>query len=208
MLHSCSRMFIQILIVMVYNTIYIIQLYYMIIEILSKILNVIGENGSIILLFLSVYFLWEKHKLLFYYIIGYFINRLLNIILKGIIKQPRPTEDMRLFPVVLSTGKQFINKDGIKYEMFGMPSGHTQNCIYSTIFIYFALKKESILYFYLLISFLVVLQRIINNYHSFFQTVVGAIVGGLFGYLMYRLARENIKGFIQERLDDFGPLYN
>jgi len=146
--------------------------------------------------------------LLFYYIIGYFVNRLINIVLKGIIKQPRPTEDMRVFQVVLSTEKKFINKNGIPFELFGMPSGHTQSCIYSTVFVYFALKKEFILYLYLLLSFVIVLQRIINNYHTFLQIIIGGSIGGLFGYFVYRLARENIKGFIQERLDDFGPLYN
>jgi len=180
----------------------------MIIEILLNILNTFGENGNIVLIILSIFFLWEKQKLLFYYIVGYFINKLINIILKGFLKQARPTEDMRLFPVALSSKKGFIYKNGMPFEIFGMPSGHAQSCMYSTIFIYFALRKNIILYLYLLVSFIIILQRIINNYHTFLQVGIGCIIGGLFGYFMYRLARENIKGFIQERLDDFGPLYN
>ena len=180
----------------------------MYIEILLNILNIIGKYGNFFLLFLSIFFLWEKQKLLFYYIVGYFINILLNIILKGIIKEPRPTEDMRLFLVALSTKKTYIYKNGIPFEIFGMPSGHSQSCMYSTIFIYFALKKQKILFFYLLISFIIMMQRSVDNYHTILQIFIGGIIGSLFGYFMYRLARENIKGFIQERLDDFGPLYN
>jgi hypothetical protein len=44
------------------------------------------------------------------------------------------------------------------------------------------------------------------NFHSIEQVVVGAIVGSAFGYLVYQLAREKIKGRIKERTDDFGPI--
>ena len=87
-----------------------------------------------------------------------------------------------------------------------MPSGHTQSMIFSTIFIYFSLRKKNWLYVYLFISVLTMAQRVVYNHHTIFQVIVGALVGAGFGYLVYFLAREKIKGRITEKVDDFGPI--
>jgi membrane-associated phospholipid phosphatase len=49
-------------------------------------------------------------------------------------------------------------------------------------------------------------QRVVYNHHTIFQVIVGALVGAGFGYLVYFLAREKIKGRITEKVDDFGPM--
>lgn len=166
----------------------------------------IFDYGNILLFILSIYILWNKHKLLFYYIIGSFFNTILNVILKGIIKHPRPSEDINAFNLALSTGKRFIYKNGIPYDIFGMPSGHAQFCLYSTIFIYLSTKHVKLLYLYLFVSFFTMIQRVVYNHHTILQVMIGGVIGLLFGYLMYCMARENIKGFIREKMDDFGPI--
>jgi len=171
-----------------------------------NLFNEIGGNGPIILNFLSIYLLWDKHNLLFYYIIGIFVNTILNLILKGIFQQPRPSEDYDKFNLALKNGKRFIFKNGVPFDIFGMPSGHAQSALYSTVFIYLALQKTNILYLYLLFSLLIITQRVVYNYHTVFQVIVGAFVGVLFGYFVFSLAEKKIKNRIREKSDDFGPI--
>jgi membrane-associated phospholipid phosphatase len=173
---------------------------------LEYILNYLGGYGPIILLFCSVYLLWNKQNLLFYYAVGFFSNSLLNIILKGIIQQPRPLEDEKLFNLALKNANKEIFKNGIPFDAFGMPSGHAQSALFSTVFIYLALKQTNILLFYLLISAFTMFQRIYNNYHTFFQVIVGDIVGALFAWFVFHLAQQKLKGRIREKRDDFGPI--
>lgn len=175
-------------------------------NILINLFNEIGTFGPIILIFLSMYLLWNKHNLFFYYTIGVFLNAMLNLVIKGILQHPRPSDDPIMFNLALTNGKRFIFKNGMPHDIFGMPSGHSQSSIFSTIFIYFSLRNINILIFYLFISLITMAQRIIYNYHTFLQVIVGSIVGAGFGYFAYYLAKEKMKGHITEKNDDFGPI--
>lgn len=171
-----------------------------------NLFNEIGGYGPIILNFLSIHLLWNKHNLLFYYIIGIFFNSILNLVLKGIFQQPRPSEEYDKFKLALKNGKRFIFKNGVPFDIFGMPSGHAQSALYSTVFIYLALRKTNILYFYLLFSLLIITQRVVYNHHTIFQVIVGAFIGALFGYFVFSLVEKKIKNRIREKPDDFGPI--
>ena len=162
--------------------------------------------GPFYLIILSWILLWEKHTLFFYYTVGLFLDTILNLFLKGIFKQPRPYEDPKNFNLAITHGKRFLYKNGTPYDIFGMPSGHSQSVAFTTIFMYFALRKSKLLYVYLTVSILTMIQRIYSNNHYLFQVVVGAGIGGLFGYLMYFLSGQQIIGKITEKLDDFGPI--
>jgi membrane-associated phospholipid phosphatase len=120
--------------------------------------------------------------------------------------QPRPSVDGKTFDLALKNGKRFLFKDGIPYDILGMPSGHSQDVLFSTIFIWLSLRKRNILYIYLIISLLTIIQRVYYNHHTILQVIVGAIVGALLGYLFYYLASQKVKGKIREKMDDFGPL--
>lgn len=175
-------------------------------NILLTIFNKVGSCGSLLLNFLSIYLLWNKQNLFFYYIIGVFINAISNLILKGLFLQPRPSIDEKTFDLALKNGKRFLFKDGIPYDILGMPSGHSQSVLFSTMFIWLALRKKNILYVYLIISFLTMIQRVAFNHHTVLQVFVGAIVGGILGYFFYFFATQKMKGLIREKIDDFGPL--
>ena len=168
--------------------------------------NEIGGYGPLILFILSNYLLWDKHNLFFYYNIGIFVNAILNLILKGIFQQPRPSEDTNKFNLALKYGKRFLFKDGIPYDIFGMPSGHSQSSLFSSIFIYFSLKKLNILYLYLFISLITMAQRVSYNYHTVFQVIVGALVGAFFGYFVFSLAERKLTNYIIEKTYDYGPI--
>lgn len=100
----------------------------------------------------------------------------------------------------------FFYLDGIPFNIFGMPSGHAQTAFFITVFIYLSLKKNNLFYFFLVYSLFICYQRVKREYHSLPQVIVGALVGSAFGYFMYQLAREKIKGLIKEKQDDNGPV--
>jgi membrane-associated phospholipid phosphatase len=87
-----------------------------------------------------------------------------------------------------------------------MPSGHAQNVIYSTIFVYFALKDVKITIFYAIISLLTMYQRIKYKNHSVIQVIVGAIMGAFIGYSFYIYARKTMAGKLKGRDDDNAPI--
>jgi len=175
-------------------------------DLLLSLFNDFGGYGPILLLFLSWFLLWNNSNLFFYYTLGVFIDNITNLILKGILQQPRPNEDLKKFQLALTHGKRFIFKNGMPHDIFGMPSGHSQSSLYSTTFIYLALREKKWLYIYLLISLITMSQRVSFNYHTIIQVIAGASVGIGVGYLMYNFGREKIKGKIEEKPDDNGPI--
>lgn len=168
--------------------------------------NNIGFNGPFILIIFTIYLLWNKENLLFYYIVGIFTNMILNVVLKGIIQEPRPIFEDKKVSLATSHAKRFFYQNGIPFELFGMPSGHTQSTFFSTIFIYLSLKKMNITYIYLLITLITSIQRISSNYHTISQVLVGTLVGSFFALFVYNFAQQNIKGRIREKPDDNGPV--
>jgi membrane-associated phospholipid phosphatase len=166
----------------------------------------IGAYGPVILLFISWYLLWDNNNLFFYYTVGVFVNSILNLILKSIIQDPRPIFDKKNIKLASTHTKDQFYATGIPFDIFGMPSGHAQSSLFSTIFIYLSLNHKNIMYLYLFISLISCYQRVSFNYHSILQIIVGAIIGAWFGYFVYQLAREKIKGKIREKPDDNAPI--
>ena len=117
------------------------------------LLDEIGEKGPLILMIISVFLLWSRKNQLIYFIIGSFVNLLINIFLKGIFQQPRPSDniDTKTFNLALKNGNQFIFKNGIPYDIFGMPYGHVQLCLFYTTFVFLSLNQYNIISIYLLI---------------------------------------------------------
>lgn len=170
------------------------------------ILYEFGGYAPILLILLSWYLLWEHSNLFFYYNIGLIMNSILNIILKGLIQEPRPIFDKRKITLITNHTKEFFFQNGIPFDIYGMPSGHAQMAFFTSSFIYLSTKHTKFLYLYLLISVLICYQRLKYQFHSIQQVIVGAIVGSGFGYIVYQLAREKIKGTIREKPDDYGPI--
>ena len=168
------------------------------------ILDEIGENGPLILLITSIFLLWSRPNQVIYCIIGTCANLLLNIFLKGVFQHPRPSDhtDTKTFQLALKNGKRFMFKNGMPYDIFGMPSGHMQACLFYTVFVFMSLRQYNILCVYLLISALTAYQRIKFNHHTMLQVFVGGIVGTFVGYATYLLTTNNIKGRIKPKPDD------
>ena len=126
--------------------------------ILSNLFYQIGQNGPLILFAFSIFLLRYKPNLLFYYILFFILGEIFNTFIKGIIQQPRPSIDKKTFDLMMKNKERYINKNGFPYDIFGMPSGHSQLVFYSTIFIYLSLNNVKItmifLFLWLYLSFI------------------------------------------------------
>jgi membrane-associated phospholipid phosphatase len=168
--------------------------------------NFIGNYGPIILFLFSVFLLWNKSNYLTYYIYGFILNSLLTLVLKGIFKQPRPTEDPKLFKLAIKESKSIYFIDGYPHDVFGMPSGHSSCALFSTMFIYWVFKNNMFLLIYLLFSLITMIQRLNSNSHTVIQIIAGAFVGSIFSYLIFYMARQKIMGSLLLKKDDNGPI--
>jgi membrane-associated phospholipid phosphatase len=167
-----------------------------------NIINGIGISGPIILFICSIYLLYKKKTLLMYYLYGYFLNLLLNLVLKGMIKQPRPLDDPELFKLALKHSIRFRFINGFPYDSFGMPSGHSQAIFYTVFFIYLALRDIYVTLFFISIALLTAYQRVLFNDHTILQVIVGIVVGILFAFLIYYMSQNQIMGKIRMKKDD------
>ena len=169
-------------------------------------LKKIGQNGPIILLFITIFLLRNKHNLLFYYILFFIVSLFLNLVLKGIIQQPRPCIDSKTFHLMMKNKQRYIHKHGIPYDIFGMPSGHSQSVLLSTIFIYLSLHDIKIAMLYLFVTLITLTQRVIDNHHTILQVIFGSLIGIALGYLAYKMAQTNVEGKKTAKKDDYGPI--
>jgi membrane-associated phospholipid phosphatase len=173
---------------------------------ISTIFTNFGRFGPIILILFASYLLWKKSNLFFYYQVGVIISAILNLILKGILKQPRPSEDLKEFNLAIKNGHRFVFKNGVPHDIFGMPSGHSQSAMFTVTYIFLTLKNLKISLSFLFVALLTMAERIVDNHHTFMQVVVGGLTGILYACLFYYFAQQKIKGVINEKPDDDGPL--
>lgn len=176
-------------------------------EIISNInylFSVIGYYGPFILLLsnLSLLYYYKFYKYLIVYIFGFLFNILLNIFLKLLIKQPRPSQDTKIFELMLQNGNR------LSFDKYGMPSGHSQSCGFSLAFIYFVTKNINICLFYFIISIFTLTQRVIYNNHTLLQVIIGFFIGIIFGYFVYIYGKKILQGFINYKKDDFAFIFS
>ena len=163
-------------------------------------LDLIGFNGPLILFVSSSYFLYKNSNYVVIYILGFVLTSIINYILKGLFRHPRPTDNEQLFKLE-ETYRQIMT-----FEKYGMPSGHTQLVFYSTSFIYFSLKNIKLTTFYFVISLVTLYQRVHSQEHFLSQTIVGAFVGSILGYGFYKYARNHLQGPLKLKQDDNAPI--
>ena len=160
---------------------------------MKKIFDIVGTTAPYTLFIISIFLLRNLQNYLIFYIFGFALNNLLNIVLKLLIKEPRPKDDTKFL--------EFIG-NRIGYDKYGMPSGHAQNCFYSLVYMTLVLNQPSIALFYIFISFVCIIQRYEYNNHTLMQLFIGSIVGLLFAYLIYFFSGKYILGKTSNKKDD------
>jgi len=179
-------------------------------NILVKILTYVGVSSPMLLFFGSIFLLRNKANLLSYYIFGLLVNSSINYLLKGLIRQPRPREDLHVFH---TEGKDSQNKKRYGFDRYGFPSGHAQIAFYSLGFLSSALKREKhflpILFLFIFIACVTLYQRFAYKNHTIIQLIAGSLIGFFIGYLVYWIAERKIAGPMKRKKDDdaFAALY-
>lgn len=151
---------------------------------LLNFLHGIGYFGEFTMVFIVICTLYKNPISLIVYIFGALFNSFINPIFKKCIHQKRPNNPTPF----LYSNKINLNKKNKKKENYGMPSGHSENVFYSTIFLYLNLKKINIS---VILSFFIccitVYQRWYFHNHTILQLVAGAFIGSIFGYIFYQI---------------------
>jgi membrane-associated phospholipid phosphatase len=162
--------------------------------------NNIGFYAPFILFILSIFLLRHLTTYLYFFGAGFILNTILNIILKLIIKEPRPLKDKKAIEIGVTNGVH------IGFDKFGMPSGHAQNCAFCLTFITMVLNNPFITCMYLLITGITLFERFKYNHHSILQLIIGTLIGIVFGYISYIIANNYITGNINMKEDENGPI--
>jgi membrane-associated phospholipid phosphatase len=119
----------------------------------------------------------NKLVIILFYLIGYFLNNILNVFFKKFTK--------------FVTNKEFSRRNN-------MPSGHFQSMTYSFTFLYYVLIQNNVsmisinsvvstflLFLYFIVAFSCFYDCLFYNYHTIIDILSGIFVGFWFGYLYY-----------------------
>ena len=164
-----------------------------------KIIDEIGYYGPLLLGITTLILLRSRPTWLVSYIFGYTLNILSILILKLFFRHPRPNQDLSQF-----YAKE--NKGFVQYSAYGMPSGHAQSIIFSTVYIFFATKNLWLTLFYIIISCITVYHRLKYNSHNVLQICVGLLLGSFMSWITYFYVKRTIPGILRGKPDDNGPL--
>ena len=162
-------------------------------------IDYIGYYAPVILFGLSLFLLRNMTRYLKFFVSGFVLNNILNIILKLFIKESRPSNDQKTIEIAINNGVR------VGFDKFGMPSGHAQNCGYCLVLIIMTLNNPFITTLYMGITLISVSQRYLYNNHTILQLLIGLLIGSGFGYLTYSLGNKFITGNIKMKKDEEGP---
>jgi membrane-associated phospholipid phosphatase len=140
----------------------------------STIQNIIGKTAKITVSSIAAYTIFSnEYWQPVYYISGAMTNGLITKAVKSITKQPRPA--------------------GSKKKGYGMPSSHASSLFYfSSVIIANSIKRPhfvspTVAVIAVVYSAIASSWRIFSGLHTTLQTIVGALLGALQGYLTVRL---------------------
>jgi membrane-associated phospholipid phosphatase len=160
---------------------------------MKKILNIVGTTAPYSLFIISIFLLRNLKYHLIFYILGFGLNNILNIILKLLIREPRPNNETKFIELI---------ENDIRYDKYGMPSGHAQKCFFSLVYITLILNQPLITLFYIGITFICIIQKYQYKHHTLIQLFIGSIIGTLFAYLIYFFSGKFILGKANWKRDD------
>lgn len=163
-----------------------------------KLVDYMGFFGPVILFISSIGLYWTKPTIRFWYIIGSVVNNIINHIVKIMVAQPRPSEDVNIF-----NAKKTHTYERLGAQQYGMPSGHAQMCAFSTVYLFLSLSLENtyIVLLFLIMSIGTMIQRVKYKNHTSTQVIVGFIVGSATAVCFYHIMQHSIKENIQEKSD-------
>ena len=155
-----------------------------------------GEYGPTLLWLISIFVLYKLPSYLGMFLIGSVASILINYLLKGLIKQPRPNQDAFLQTIE----RQYRGIVG--FGRYGMPSGHTQLAVFITTYVCLATKNVYITLIYIIICIIVMYQRVKYDFHTITQVVAGAVTGVVVAVFFINNVKRANKTALRRKPDD------
>jgi membrane-associated phospholipid phosphatase len=153
--------------------------------IIDSIINHVGFNGPMINFAITFVLLFYQKTYLYGFLLCYLVNALVNKFLKGIFKQPRPTDGKSVYAI----------EDYSGVERYGMPSGHAQTVSFIITYMYLVKKRSVWLMIEIGIAGITMYQRFSSNRHTVEQLSVGFAVGMIVGIASFY----SVKYIIQQQ---------
>ena len=147
---------------------------------ISVFLDGIGFYGPFIIIFIILLALHTQPKYMWVYFIAIFANNFFNRWLKSLFLEERPKN-----PIPFSKYETY--KD---VESYGMPSGHASAIGFSIIYLVLVKSHSIWLPGCIFIGILTMYQRVKYRRHTVEQVCMGAITGGICGWIVYSLATQ------------------
>ena len=174
----------------------------------SLLNNFFKSTPCTIPIILFIIYFFNKSMYIFYLILGWFfmdyivIGLLKNIIFKNLGNYLSNIYEKIDFPIIgrfkrpegaANCGCFYVNETNYSYTQ-GMPSGHSTLSAFVAVFMYnYIINQYNIKPKYRPIIFIITLSfilytmysRVIVNCHTIQQTIIGSLIGGIFGYYYY-----------------------
>ena len=143
-------------------------------------LDGMGFYGPLIVIFIVLFALRNQRKYMWVYFCAIFANNVINRWLKSLFLEERPKN-----PIPFSKYETYKN-----IESYGMPSGHASAIGFSIIYLLLVKSHSIWLPGCIFIGILTMYQRLKYRRHTLEQVCIGAITGGICGWITYSLATQ------------------
>ena len=140
-------------------------------------LDIIGYYGPYFQALIVLFVIHTNINIVFIYTLGWLFSNFFNNLLKIIIRQARPPNQVH------------TDIENICHN-YGMPSYHMQFCAFSIAFLFFMTMSYRLLILTSILGSLSFHQRYKYRRHTFQQLVVGTIVGGILGWITYLIVQK------------------
>lgn len=137
----------------------------------------LSSTKALILYIIIAYFLVKNKKYIYRLIVVVATSAAVNIILKNIIKRPRP------YVQYLDVIGRYTKSGG----GYSFPSGHSQMVSTLAFFIIFNTKSKLIKFISLLVIVIVAFSRMYFGLHFITDVIAGAVIGFVINYIFYLL---------------------
>lgn len=141
-------------------------------------IDYIGYMAPKILSILALYFLRNNSKYFVVFVLGQLLNYYLNISLKSVLKEPRPSDSVLLPLEKVEYGYEVENK-------YGMPSTHAQLSFFAVAYVYWVRRSTDILCPMFLIACITLYQRWKYRRHTAEQLLIGSLLGIMISYAFF-----------------------
>lgn len=141
-------------------------------------LDTLGFYGPWISMICVIVALWKRPVFVILYAVFFWLNQLLNPLLKMVFREERPSN-----PIPFSNIERY---KGAHY--YGMPSGHAESVGFSFVFLLLSEGYRSWwLYVVGMIMIVTCIQRWKYRRHTVEQIIAGLLFGGMFAWIVLYL---------------------